>query len=512
MAHQVKVLAHNAGDYKDRILPMLGLFKSKSEHPLVSPREAKAICADLMRMEAARGLDEAAGWFASLAGVDGFPARLRLERLQELVTASLAHTRRQSRDYLTDTSLQRLQQQQQWQRNFEYWQHLAEALQRCRDEAAASKDQQTPILASLLAALGQQLRWLRLRHNQGPAELWRQLGQAYLQAVQLASADCAVATLGAGEGNTTPAQEYLKVLVFQASSLDNLNPVEIVLAERLIGHFLPRFVLSVTAFPGCVFWIDAEKPAPPARLTQMPTAAHGIRYLSPGDGLAGLRQMREQILVTHQLPREIAGVEALPAEAVLRVIDHLLQCWSAKPPLRKNARHRIASDVYVIHGLGSLPGYLSGSDTRLEGIETWVIEDVSQGGIGARLSINRNDWAQVGVLVGFQPEGVGAWHIGIIRRFTRQSESEGAAGIETLSKQPRPLSVMDSGLNTDLLLLDALQDDGSVRVLIAPSYWEDGTAFVTLLDGRPWRLHADEKLEAAEDWLLGRCIAEQIRD
>lgn len=491
---------------------MLGFFSNKSEHPLASPKEAKSICAELTRMEAAKGLDEAAGWFASLAGVDGFPPKLRLERLQELVTASLAHTRRQSREYLTDSGIPRLQQQQQWQRNFEYWQHLAEALERCREEAEANKDQLSLILTHLLTALGLQLRWLRLRHSQVPAELWMQLGQTYRQAVQLGVADRPVAALGAGESNTAPTQEYLKALVFQASSLDNLKPIEIVLAERLIGHFLPRFVLSVTAFPGCVYWIDADKSAPPARLTQMPATAPDIRFLSPGEALADMQQLREKILATRQLPREIAGVEELPAEAVLRVIDHLLQCWSAKPPLRKNARHRIASNVYVVHGFVTLLGYLSGSNTSLEGIETWVIEDVSQCGLGAKLSIKRNDWVQVGALVGFQPEGVAGWQVGIIRRFTRQNEADGSVGIETLSKLPRPLSVMDSGLKTDLIVLDALQDDSSVRILIAPSYWENGTVFVTLMDGRPWRLHADEKLEATSDWLIGRCIAEQIRD
>lgn len=491
---------------------MLGFFSSKSEHPLASPKEAKSICAELTRMEAAKGLDEAAGWFASLAGVDGFPPKLRLERLQELVTASLAHTRRQSREYLTDIGIPRLQQQQQWQRNFEYWQHLAEALERCRVEAAASKDQLPLILTHLLTALGLQLRWLRLRHSQVPTELWTLLGQTYLQVVQLGAAERSVATLGAGESTTTPTQEYLKALVFQASSLDNLKPIEIVLAERLIGHFLPRFILSATAFPGCVYWIDADKSVPPARLTQMPAATPSIRYLSPGDALTNMQQLHEKILATRQLPREIAGVEELPAEAALRVIDHLLQCWSAKPPLRKNARHRIASNVYVIHGLDTLQGYLTGSNTSLDGIETWVIEDVSQGGIGAKLSIKRNDWVQVGALVGFQPEGVAGWQVGIIRRFTRQSEADGSVGIESLSKQPRSLSVMDSGLKTDLIVLDALQDDSSVRILIAPSYWENGTVFVTLMDGRPWRLHADEKLEATGDWLIGRCIAEQIRD
>jgi hypothetical protein len=38
---------------------------------------------------------------------------------------------------------------------------------------------------------------------------------------------------------TSPVQEYQKVMVFQAASLDSLLPVEIEMAERLIAHFLP---------------------------------------------------------------------------------------------------------------------------------------------------------------------------------------------------------------------------------------------------------------------------------
>ncbi|MCZ7653403.1 MAG: hypothetical protein M5R42_02670 [Rhodocyclaceae bacterium] len=43
-------------------------------------------------------------------------------------------------------------------------------------------------------------------------------------------------------GETSVEQEYLKALVFQASSMDSLLPLEIEIAERFIAHFLPQFV------------------------------------------------------------------------------------------------------------------------------------------------------------------------------------------------------------------------------------------------------------------------------
>jgi len=496
---------------------MLGFFSgSKSDHPLADAKQAKQIAAEIVRLEAAKGIDEATGWFESLAGVPEFSPSLRLERTLEIAAASIAHTRRQSRDYLAEEGSTTRTRQQLWQRNHGYWVRLEEALQRCLADDVPGKTglgEAMPLaLTNLLAALGMELRWIQLRHGPVSREIWGRLGQAYLRAIAAQVAELRVNALGSGDTGTSATREYLKALVFQASSLDNLRPLEVAIAERLITAFLPRFALGGEAVAGCVYWVDAGCDAPPARLTQLPAAAPGLRFISPGSGLPDMQQLRQQIAATRILPRDIAGAEEFPAEAVLRVLDHLILCWSPKPPLRKNARHRIASDVYVVRGLDRVLWYLSGGGNSLDEVETWTVDDVSQGGMGVNLPLKMNEIIPVGTLVGCQPAGVAAWQLGVIRRFSRSSEQRGTAGIETLSKTSRTLSVMDSGLKTELILLDALKDDSSVRILLGPSYWEAGTAFVTLVDGRPWRLHADEPLDQAGDWLLGRCIAEELRD
>jgi hypothetical protein len=62
--------------------------------------------------------------------------------------------------------------------------------------------------------------------------------------------------LYAGYRETTPAAEYLGVMLLKASSMDNLLPVEIEIAERLIAHLLPGFALTDQARPENVYWVD----------------------------------------------------------------------------------------------------------------------------------------------------------------------------------------------------------------------------------------------------------------
>jgi hypothetical protein len=111
-----------------------------------------------------------------------------------------------------------------------------------------------------------------------------------------------------------------------------------------------------------------------------------------------------------------------------------------------------------------------------------------------------------------QPEGGDNWLVGAVRRFTRETEAQGVVGIETLSKTPRAVTAAAGGFETELVLLDPPEDDSSIRVLLAPGDWEEGIPLVTRLDGRRWRLHPDERLEAGEDWLVGRCVSEMLPD
>jgi hypothetical protein len=496
---------------------MLGLFGSKSNHPLVDAKEARRICAELAALDPAASLDEAASWLESLAGLNEIPAAVRLKRSLELVTASLPASRRQARDYLANPQLSRLEEQKAWQRNHGYWTQATHALTRCLADADADpkaadtlRPQIGMLLAGLLIAQFGCLRWTQLRYGLIDGAQWAAIGQIYLRATQEKLAERMLTPFGTAADETTVAQEYLKILIFHATSMGSLAPLEIALAERFIAHFLPHFVLSAELRPESVYWVDAGKPLPPTRLAKLPELSPTLRFFGPGQALAAVQELRATIAANKALPPEInLGGQPTPA-SLLAVLDHLAACWSPQPPTRGFPRHRVKSGIGACVGFSTLHGLLTGTDIDQGSIESWVVEDVSQGGMSVKLPLTRNDWMKIGAMVGIQPEGGANWLVGSIRRFARESETQGAAGVETLSKTPRAVTVTDGALHTDMILLDPLRDDSSIRIVLLASNWEEGVPVQMLVDGRPWRLHPEEILEAEAEWLMGRCIAESL--
>jgi hypothetical protein len=498
---------------------MLGLFSAKPTHPLADPKEARRIVAEIASHEPSVALGEATGWFESLSGVDDFPLALRFERIVEIAAASLPLARRQTREFLSGMRMSRVQEQQAWTRNHGYWTQLAHALDRCLEEADAqpkAADALRPQLGALLTcqliAQSGRLRWAQLRYGPIDGAHWTALGAAYLRAVREKLADRDVEPFGPSEGKTTATQEYLKTLVFHAASMDNLLPLEIGLAERFIAHFLPNFQLTNDVRPESVYWVDAGQPQPPTRLAKVPTIAPGLRFFGPGQALDAVRQMHDRIAASNKLPAEVNLGGQYALAVVLPVLDHLAMCWSPKPPTRNYPRHRVKSRVGIVAGLPAIHQQLTGSSFGLEILETWVVEDVSQGGMGAKLVLMRNEWVRIGAIVGMQPEGGDNWLVGAIRRFARETEAQGAVGIETLSKTPYASTATGGSLETELILLDPPRDDSSIRVLLALHEWEEGVPLMTAVAGQRWRLHPDERLESGEGWLIGRCVAEAIPD
>jgi hypothetical protein len=496
---------------------MLGLFGTKSTHPLADAKEAKRILSELAACEAIACVDETTGWFESLAGLEDIPALIRYKRTVELATTSLPATRRLARDYLTATRPSRPQEQQGWQRNHAYWVQLTAALQRSLDDADAdpkARDALRPqlgaLLAGLLIARFGCLRWAQLRYGPFDENQWADLGRLYLRAVQEKIAENSVEPFGDQEGSTTAAREYLKIQIFHASSMGSLTPLEISLAERFIAHFLPHFVLSTDLRPESAYWVDADKPLPPTRLAKLPALSPTLRFFGAGPALTAARDMRARILASQAPPAAVnlGGQYAVPT--LLAVLDHLTMCWSPQPPTRNFQRHRVKSRVGACAGFSAVHALLAGTQIGKINIESWLVEDISQGGMSVRLPLSRHEWVKIGALLGLQPEGGSNWLIGTVRRFARETEVQGVVGIQTLSKIPLAAIATDGIMQTDLILLDPLRDDSSARILLPVGNWEEGVPVQLFVDGHPWRLHPEEKIEAGDDWLIGRCVVEAL--
>src|SRR5205823_6192927 len=67
-------------------------------------------------------------------------------------------------------------------------------------------------------------------------------------------ADGKLALYPSGGGETSPRQEFLKALMFSASSPDSLLAPEVELAERVIAELAPSFLLANAPAAGLLYW------------------------------------------------------------------------------------------------------------------------------------------------------------------------------------------------------------------------------------------------------------------
>ena len=491
---------------------MLGFFSKQPDHPLADPREAKKVCAEISARDPIGAIEEADAWLQSLAVADGFKLATRIERVMEVEEAATPQVRRLGREYLKQGSRNANLEAKLWAICHDYWKQVATTYEMTlgrfvsgEKDSAASLPLRGQLIARLLHAHVVLLKWKQYRYGPIEDELWRVIGTLYLDADTGKLARNSV-TLYVGHAPTSIEAEYLKALLLQASAMDSLLPVEIELAERLIANFLPLFTLTREVRPENVYWVDAAKATPPRRLAQLPEVTPSLRFFNGVAALKAVADLQQSIQSSRGVPANINLGGQYEAKVVMDVLAHLAACWAPKPPMRKDARRRIKSRLDVAHGLPDVYGRVAGTLAGPAGIEVWMVDDVSLGGMGAQVQLRHKDWISLGVLVAIQPEGGKNWLVGRVRRFARVTTSQGQVGIETLSKSPVAIKADADGLATDVILLDPLVAGDDVRVLVAPGVLEGqlSLSLTAIHEGKSARLYGRETMITGADFAVAR--------
>ena len=408
------------------------------------------------------------------------------------------------------------QEERNWEFAHDYWQYLAAAYLDCigRHGAAEQKEAdairaQLPLMyGRAIHALATQFKWKQFHYGPVDPGFWMTLGGVYLAAVEAKVAQKPL-QLYSGGAETTIEAEYLKTLVFHASSMDKLQPLAIEISERLINYFLPHFALIRELRPDNVYWVDAAKPLPPTRLVRIPEVTPTLRFFSGTRAREAVGKTIEEVRHEGRVPPGINLGAHYELDQVLPVLEHLATCWAPKPPMRSNTRHRIHSPLKVVHGLTTVHRQLSsGAISPNERIESWVVDDVSLGGLGVQATISRPDWIRIGALIGMQPEGGDNWLIGIVRRYVRTGANQGAVGIETISKAPRAVVANTGGLLSDALLLDPPVVGEHARLALPEDAIEEDLALVFSLDNKTVRLHPQETLAKGSDFVVANFLVQ----
>lgn len=469
-----------------------GLLGSKIDHPLADSREMRRVLAELPADNGFKALDEVAGWLESLQTAHDFTAPLLFQVVRQLDEAAQPYLRRLARDYLQASRLSKAEEKRLWTIIHGVWYLLAASYERCLAVAATQgKPAQTlksslPLLcARLIATLSALNKWDAFHYGPLSPSLWARLGQACLVAEEAGVATLPVQLYPPQVQPTSVLQEYLKAMVFQASSMDCLQPFEMELAEKLIAHFLPHFIFGPGAQSGSVYWVDLAKDRPPMRLARMPREmSPGLRFFQPGGAHAELEKLVDDLERGKNVPPEINLGGQYHARFLLPVLRHLAAYLAPVPPQRRHDRHRVKHRVTVLSGFIQALAVFGqmAEETVLDlPMASWGVADVSLGGFGALVQGMPPEWLKVGALLALQPEGGDNWVLGIIRRRDRATEAGVRVGIEAIGRQVasvqlriRAVSEHANSTSVPALWLRDGSEPGEMRFVLPPATFDIG--------------------------------------
>ena len=491
----------------------MGFFSSKADHPLADTKEMRRVLLEIASHEPAAALEEAKAWIDSLTHAADLKLDLLLDRVLRLDEAVLPHANRLARDYLNAQRPSRSQEYNMWRINYSYWEQLVAVYENCcaryvaGDKAVKkSIDGELAMLyGRLLCAYATTMKWSQFRYGPFDRKIWHGAGRVFL-AAKAAKAERKPISFYANAEKSTIEQEYLKSLALHSSSVNNLLPLQMEIAERIIAHLLPHFLFTDVSRPDSVYWVDVDKPLPPTRLMQPPEITATLRFLSPGQALEKLTEIRTRIDKINLVPQEINLGGSYAPSVVLPVIDHLALNWMHKPPMRVHSRHPVKSRLAAINSFEGIYARMIGTRAK-DADEAWIAEDVSIGGMGVQVPLGANDWIRIGALAGLQPEGGENWLIGVVRRFIRGNDGFGSVGIQTIGKLPRAVIADSRGLKTEVILLDVNQFSESsifVDILLSDVTYEHDVPLKLVLDARNYCLMAQSLVERGIDYSVGR--------
>lgn len=490
----------------------------RSDHPLVDRRHAEELLSQLPRNDPFRMLEEITFWLKALRDAYGLVPQRAFEVVDLLDVTAKAPQQQITVDFIAlGSRYQTFQAQRNWNTCFHFSRELGASYQYLFDQyrkRVSGSELLRPVLPVMIArairALRLELKWSLLRHGPVDQVLWQLAGALYSYAEESKLASENLKVYPDAKELSSVQHEYLQTLMLGISATNSLPPEYVHLVESLIEHYADFFALVRAPKRGCHYYVDMATGNTPARLVERIAPAAGIRYFGPDKAASMVGRMIDAISERGMVPPEINPGGLHKAASILDVLDHLMRYWDPSPPTRASERQPALTRISVVHDFDPILTMVSGDSRELDfdsNVETWSVENESQGGFGAVITETASDWLEIGSLLGIRAEESASWGIGLVRRVTRPAAGTMYVGIESLSRGAVKVSVSietSDGSRKDLnALLLPSNSEGSahsreVTLLLPPgTFVADQTPIMHAFEHAyalvPRRLHARGK-------------------
>jgi hypothetical protein len=235
----------------------------------------------------------------------------------------------------------------------------------------------------------------------------------------------------------------------------------------------------------------------------------------------GLVRMEKMVREQGAIPLDINLGGTYEPGVVLPVMQHLALYWSGKPPARSSERRKTATRMTVVHGFKEIYAIVdptSQEDSldfyKQDGIESWIVENVSEGGFGAIIPKVKSDWLRVGCLLGLQTETSKFWGAGVIRRISRDEFQQRRVGIQLLSNSVIPVTLLPDrnassfnaahGGEPAVLLSTSPDKNGEISLLLRDGSFAQHQTLEMSVRGKNYYLMPSKLVEGGDDFDLAR--------
>ena len=442
----------------------------KVDHPMSDAKRAREVIDALPTNDPAKSLEEITEWLDSINQIAEFKLNQRFENIDLLDGAARNPVRKLSQDYLSMPRQLKFQENRLWNAVFGVWRQLGDGYLRCLKQyddgligMTIIRKSLPVIVARAIRALTFQLKWKLLRYGPVEKRIWAELAQAYSIAEQRGFADSTIVIYPGARGEGTVKREFLTAMMLSASSPEGLPPLRQEIAERAAAHLADAFRIANRP-DGCTHCVDLAAPGPAVRLFKGVEPRATLRFFGAGKGLADLNQLLGRIVETGAVPDGVNLGGDYGKDNVTGTLRHLAQYWAQNPPARSSERRPSAGRITVVPGLKEIMKTLDPSDDDTLDFslgqpagsgESWIVEDVSDGGYGAIIPSVKSDWIRVSTLVGVHAEASKYWGIGLIRRIVRDEQQQRHVGIQLLTTTAIPVKI---SLSQTLSFTDADRD------------------------------------------------------
>lgn len=473
-----------------------------------------------------------------------------------------------SQQYLRNPRMSRVMESRLWHAVYKFYWEVARAyhgfiMSYVSNPAGNPLQTSIPLLTlRTVHNLGNVFKWHYFRYEKPADKLWLRLHNLYRVAEFEGFSKTELTLYPASRETTRCLDQYTRILLLGQLDTSALYPKQIEMADQWLNQWSHLIEQDSQFNPDTHTLYVAQSDDVGARRIRNTEFSESCRFMATARLHEKIQQTRSA-LQNGESPALLGLGEDCRLPDCFEILDYAERQWGPldKREQRKSPRTSAKKIIDVVHGFNEICAVVkqgkNGADAlhemdaelkydemidmKLYGFvtestrtrnrhsspapsentpphERWVMEDMSEHGLGASVPADSNDWVRLGSMVALKVERDAEWKIGVMRRLLHAEDGLLQVGIEVLSNAPqmlllRPqtnnalqgysvsnLDTTDATLPVPVIFITRT-DSGQGELLLEAAQYTSGRSFQTGTGAKKNMIRLRDVIEKGDGWM-----------